>query len=173
MAGGIPALSPARADPEEVDERLPLVRKRELLLPREVEALPLAGHVRDLPEPKAQPPCENVEVVLPFLRRLGERLLPRGDRGAVGDDGAVAAPGQERVERLVSGDIGGEGVALPEEHLFLVDVGEEGGGRFVEGGEDLEEVRDGGGGEVALDLGAVSYTHLRAHETRHDLVCRL
>src|SRR5450756_2878186 len=22
-------------------------------------------------------------------------------------------------------------------------------------------------------LGAVSYTHLRAHETRHDLVCRL
>ena len=31
---------------------------------------------------------------------------------------------------------------------------------------------------VILDLGshentAVSYTHLRAHETRHDLVCRL
>ena len=25
----------------------------------------------------------------------------------------------------------------------------------------------------AQDLGAVSYTHLRAHETRHDLVCRL
>src|SRR5450756_2935985 len=24
-----------------------------------------------------------------------------------------------------------------------------------------------------LKLGAVSYTHLRAHETRHDLVCRL
>ena len=23
------------------------------------------------------------------------------------------------------------------------------------------------------DIGAVSYTHLRAHETRHDLVCRL
>src|SRR5450759_4699988 len=29
-------------------------------------------------------------------------------------------------------------------------------------------------GEVAAhDLQAVSYTHLRAHETRHDLVCRL
>src|SRR5450756_1492788 len=32
-------------------------------------------------------------------------------------------------------------------------------------------------GEVALPgytgLAAVSYTHLRAHETRHDLVCRL
>src|SRR5450756_2328239 len=25
----------------------------------------------------------------------------------------------------------------------------------------------------AVLLGAVSYTHLRAHETRHDLVCRL
>src|SRR5665648_1221310 len=25
----------------------------------------------------------------------------------------------------------------------------------------------------ALDGGPVSYTHLRAHETRHDLVCRL
>src|SRR5450756_662857 len=27
------------------------------------------------------------------------------------------------------------------------------------------------GGEAEMD--AVSYTHLRAHETRHDLVCRL
>src|SRR5450759_1679198 len=26
---------------------------------------------------------------------------------------------------------------------------------------------------VALGAAAVSYTHLRAHETRHDLVCRL
>src|SRR5450756_1571020 len=26
---------------------------------------------------------------------------------------------------------------------------------------------------VPLPAGAVSYTHLRAHETRHDLVCRL
>src|SRR5450759_5857679 len=26
---------------------------------------------------------------------------------------------------------------------------------------------------VVLDVRAVSYTHLRAHETRHDLVCRL
>ena len=25
----------------------------------------------------------------------------------------------------------------------------------------------------AQEMGAVSYTHLRAHETRHDLVCRL
>src|SRR5450759_4138703 len=26
---------------------------------------------------------------------------------------------------------------------------------------------------IRFHLGAVSYTHLRAHETRHDLVCRL
>src|SRR5665648_602088 len=28
-------------------------------------------------------------------------------------------------------------------------------------------------GEQAREATAVSYTHLRAHETRHDLVCRL
>src|SRR5450756_1535055 len=26
---------------------------------------------------------------------------------------------------------------------------------------------------AAVGIGAVSYTHLRAHETRHDIVCRL
>ena len=30
-----------------------------------------------------------------------------------------------------------------------------------------------GGFSPAGDTAAVSYTHLRAHETRHDLVCRL
>src|SRR5450756_2997361 len=28
------------------------------------------------------------------------------------------------------------------------------------------------GARLKVDPGAVSYTHLRAHETRHDLVCR-
>src|SRR5450759_3373935 len=28
-------------------------------------------------------------------------------------------------------------------------------------------------GGILVSLGSVSYTHLRAHETRHDLVCRL
>src|SRR5450756_515833 len=27
--------------------------------------------------------------------------------------------------------------------------------------------------ELLINNGAISYTHLRAHETRHDLVCRL
>ena len=30
-----------------------------------------------------------------------------------------------------------------------------------------------GEAEVASNLCAVSYTHLRANETRHDLLCRL
>src|SRR5450759_2510007 len=29
------------------------------------------------------------------------------------------------------------------------------------------------GGRKVIDVITVSYTHLRAHETRHDLVCRL
>src|SRR5665648_1248984 len=29
------------------------------------------------------------------------------------------------------------------------------------------------GGFDSVSIGSVSYTHLRAHETRHDLVCRL
>src|SRR5428012_20791 len=47
----------------------------------------------------------------------------------------------------------------------------------------LPEARDGRGADsnrlacgryrVRGDLVPVSYTHLRAHETRHDLVCRL
>src|SRR5450756_2880041 len=32
---------------------------------------------------------------------------------------------------------------------------------------------NGAGKTTALRIVAVSYTHLRAHETRHDLVCRL
>src|SRR5450756_307474 len=33
--------------------------------------------------------------------------------------------------------------------------------------------RDGAAGSLYRGVRAVSYTHLRAHETRHDLVCRL
>src|SRR5665648_1238121 len=39
----------------------------------------------------------------------------------------------------------------------------------------LHELGDAGTGNVKppRQFGPVSYTHLRAHETRHDLVCRL
>src|SRR5450759_4405835 len=45
-------------------------------------------------------------------------------------------------------------------------------------GEGLGESLPQGGGSTGCDRSmrlarAVSYTHLRAHETRHDLVCRL
>eukprot|EP00825_Cyclidium_porcatum_P034998 TRINITY_DN36718_c0_g1_i1.p4 TRINITY_DN36718_c0_g1~~TRINITY_DN36718_c0_g1_i1.p4 ORF type:complete len:139 (+),score=21.42 TRINITY_DN36718_c0_g1_i1:138-554(+) len=58
-----------------------------------------------------------------------------------------------------------------------VGAGEAGDGSL---GEDAEMFGahflvhlDGGGDHVDVGEGAVSYTHLRAHETRHDLVCRL
>src|SRR5450756_1913701 len=47
------------------------------------------------------------------------------------------------------------------------------------GGRSVEEICHGHTSPVAaegdrrLAVGPVSYTHLRAHETRHDLVCRL
>ena len=37
----------------------------------------------------------------------------------------------------------------------------------------VEENEDNFGFCYDLNTGTVSYTHLRAHETRHDLVCRL
>src|SRR5450756_768952 len=43
---------------------------------------------------------------------------------------------------------------------------------MVSGGEALEAAATSRANAV-LDALAVSYTHLRAHETRHDLVCRL
>src|SRR5450759_171008 len=52
-------------------------------------------------------------------------------------------------------------------------------GEIVVDREELEDARWFSRDEVATMLtrrhpqGPVSYTHLRAHETRHDLVCRL
>ena len=40
-------------------------------------------------------------------------------------------------------------------------------------GAGLQELISNSNWENIDDFGAVSYTHLRAHETRHDLVCRL
>src|SRR5450759_5945482 len=38
---------------------------------------------------------------------------------------------------------------------------------------NLESVLAAAGAKLSDVVSAVSYTHLRAHETRHDLVCRL
>ena len=48
---------------------------------------------------------------------------------------------------------------------------------YIEIEKDLRGYGDesvyGGGKSLRDGMGSVSYTHLRAHETRHDLVCRL
>src|SRR5450756_773920 len=40
-------------------------------------------------------------------------------------------------------------------------------------GKDVDEMEEGSVSALGVLVEAVSYTHLRAHETRHDLVCRL
>src|SRR5665648_717406 len=55
-------------------------------------------------------------------------------------------------------------LALDVRAAVLDDLGVRQRGRV----SDIGEVRDRGD-----DPAPVSYTHLRAHETRHDLVCRL
>ena len=47
--------------------------------------------------------------------------------------------------------------------------------RLIEGAKKMMDRRGFGMSSVRFICGtqAVSYTHLRAHETRHDLVCRL
>src|SRR5450756_2998949 len=39
--------------------------------------------------------------------------------------------------------------------------------------ERVQQARADGSQFIIINPAAVSYTHLRAHETRHDLVCRL
>src|SRR5450756_492000 len=56
------------------------------------------------------------------------------------------------------------------EHGQVVSAGEQ----LTDGSKNPQDVlRVLGKEEVQRYMVAVSYTHLRAHETRHDLVCRL
>ena len=57
---------------------------------------------------------------------------------------------------------------------LLFRPGIHGAGCFVQNHDFIVRQNSAGNGEkLLLALGPVSYTHLRAHETRHDLVCRL
>src|SRR5450756_2335114 len=58
----------------------------------------------------------------------------------------------------------------PRQRVVVLRGGEQLEAPLFELAELLLELPQAGGGHV---VGAVSYTHLRAHETRHDLVCRL
>src|SRR5665648_418818 len=87
-----------------------------------------------------------------------------GLEGAVlgGVVGGVVLPAVPDDEQPGSGeDAHGVGVVVPAGAGALVEVGGPGVGV------------SGVGGEVGDGVAPVSYTHLRAHETRHDLVCRL
>src|SRR5450756_1819817 len=61
--------------------------------------------------------------------------------------------------------------------VMAVDDKVAGGVEVADGsGKIAQRNQDGAGKPVDLELhglATVSYTHLRAHETRHDLVCRL
>src|SRR5450759_5565845 len=80
--------------------------------------------------------------------------------------GALAARALETIRR----DAAVSGLSL--ETIVVVNSDDAGEARALEGAADRVLVPGRNLG-YAGGLNAVSYTHLRAHETRHDLVCRL
>src|SRR5450756_1594559 len=133
-----------------------------------------------------------VFAVLAFLMLVcyGLKFFSRGSRdeataedygdgqfdAAAGDEPAWEPPMVERPEQLA---------AMPT----MVDVGHVGADGAISIGQDVGALRtataqsrvfritvNGKAFEVGVEQATgtpVSYTHLRAHETRHDLVCRL
>src|SRR5659263_445794 len=89
--------------------------------------------------------------------------------------------GGVRVQARIVQGVGEPAPGDLAEHRVCADLGLE--GRPYEGHEPERPVPglltrrvvqdDEATGRQVLGLGAVSYTHLRAHETRHDIVCRL
>src|SRR5450756_722127 len=80
---------------------------------------------------------------------------------------AMAPGGLARAQHADLRRPGGPGPGLPCGDPVQAAVSRgAGAGRARADGRWLPAVQPGGSG-------AVSYTHLRAHETRHDLVCRL
>src|SRR5450756_3156097 len=82
-------------------------------------------------------------------------------------DGLVAAVGEDQA----GGDSAGEPVAqgAPQKAYQITDAGAAELARWLRVPPDLSTPpRD----DLVMKI-PVSYTHLRAHETRHDLVCRL
>src|SRR5450759_1124293 len=107
------------------------------------------------------------------LPRLGRRLHPYGARGSrccserlLRRAGArIRAATGHRTGSLKGG--GGMSLSEPLSGLFAKPYEEI---RALEARSRMDA------GAILVDVrepAAVSYTHLRAHETRHDLVCRL
>src|SRR5450756_1069569 len=103
----------------------------------------------------------------PLDRRIWEPLAGRAAAGTLGPITAVFAP-----------DFRGRGTSLrpaaPAHAMSLLadDMAEE-ISHALPAGEPFLLAGLSMGGYVAFEFVTVSYTHLRAHETRHDLVCRL
>src|SRR5450756_2012425 len=96
---------------------------------------------------------------------LARQLLPARDAEAVRAEGPGNGPDFSAAPAL-----GGEELFIGEFYEELGVLAEYvlvGKGHLPFDAHYLPEVRPG------VALRAVSYTHLRAHETRHDLVCRL
>src|SRR5450756_2683608 len=106
-------------------------------------------------------------VILSFKGRwlVGRRRASAG-QGRMGALGARARHGLFGEERETVDELSGTRSGEADDGLGGLQVGRFAAAVAAHGEvQALLEVRDDGG--------AVSYTHLRAHETRHDLVCRL
>src|SRR5450756_2097373 len=75
-----------------------------------------------------------------------------------------------RIELIVRSAVLRSAIVKPKAEL---EIGAGDGGRFNNNGNGRPQPVGDATGHEALGGSPVSYTHLRAHETRHDLVCRL
>src|SRR5450756_2692120 len=91
-------------------------------------------------------------------------------RGEAGDYDGVAAYDVARVGRNVR-DVLNTQQLLTDQARLIVTADHNGIWDFSDPNQENEWIMKAWGSQ--MELRPVSYTHLRAHETRHDLVCRL
>src|SRR5450756_553620 len=102
------------------------------------------------------------------MRRVPDVATAHAKRARAHDDDICQAAQQRhhvsvRIREAADLAAAGVGLALAERH-YPVEAGDE-------VADDRRPIGLEADAEPALE--PVSYTHLRAHETRHDLVCRL
>src|SRR5450756_2858614 len=102
-----------------------------------------------------------------FGRRLESGVNHPGRRPHMVRDGQHLLAALRMRYYLCAGVVG-ESIQYLLERYVLVDVAV-----TVPGDDPFVDLPLDISGEVAVGYESVSYTHLRAHETRHELVCRL
>src|SRR5450756_2907684 len=90
----------------------------------------------------------------PLAAQVGLKILMEGGNAI---DAAVAMAAMLNVVEPMSTGVGGDAFTLT----------------YIPKTDRLTALNASGRAPDAISIDAVSYTHLRAHETRHDLVCRL